>query len=350
MKSINRSQSSVFPTAISQTGESQSVGAQISNAQSDMPTRLNFESLSQDTVVVSPQAQPSTESLSPNRMSQAVVMVVATVMGLTVFSGIVYLVLMKLDVLERSQPSAVEPPPPQWNSKEPIILPAENPIQVQKNNEDQATMLLDRARRLAIDNRFKDAIAEANKVPFDSLLYPETRQAIAQWSEQVQQQEAEQKAIQQSNQQHLQAAQQALDQNDWQTAIQAINQINVNAIDQNLWQQQKDAMVQTIKPYQHEHKAREFLDRGELENAAYEANQLPSVAPWEEKKTLIIEKAAKKAAEKMAAEKRDKHCETLTQGNMSQCPTLDELERIVDLLPSARWLPGLNSPGRKSRH
>ncbi|MBW4693338.1 MAG: hypothetical protein KME27_16420 [Lyngbya sp. HA4199-MV5] len=301
--------------------------------------------------MVSPQMEPSTESLQPNRVTQAVVIVVATVMGLTVFSGMAYIALMKLDILQRSQPSSTQPTPPKRTQDEQIIPPVENPIQVQKSNEMQATMFLDRARRLAVANRFEDAIAEANKVPFDSLLYPETRQAITQWSEQVQQQEAEQRAIQQSNEQHLQVAQQALEQNDWKTALQAVNQLNIHATNQNaFWQQQKDAMVQTIEPYQHEHKAREFLDQGELENAVYEAKQLPSIAPWQEKKALIIEQVTQKFADKAVAKKWNERCQTLTQGNISRCPYLDDVKEIVHLLPSTRWLPGLNSPRRKSRH
>lgn len=351
MKSTNHSQSSVFPTVSSQVSEVQSVGSQPSKAQSEIPTLLSSESLTQNTFVVSPQTHPATEFLHPNRTSKAVVLVVASVMGMTVFSGVAYIMLIKLNVLQRSQPSRIESTQPQWNQGEQSMPSAESPIQVQKSNELQATMLLDRARRLAIAHRFEDAIAEANKVPFDSLLYQQTQLEITRWVEQAQQKEAEQRAIQQSNYQHLQAAQQALDQEDWRTALQAVNQINVNVANQDLfWQQQKDSVVQKIEPYQHEQKAQELLDQGELRNAYDEVSQLPPVAPWREKQAIILEAISQRLADKKVAETWNKRCRSLSQGNISRCPSLDDVKEIVDLLPSTRWLPGLTSSGRKSKH
>ncbi|PSB29793.1 hypothetical protein C7B82_10575 [Stenomitos frigidus ULC18] len=348
----------MFPTASSQISESQTSESQAARSQDDLSVLSIPELPSQETSITDLKSCPSTEPSRPNRMIQAVVIVVAIAMGLTVFSGVVYVILAKLEVLQRSQPSTVESTQPRLNQDEQSIPKAESPTDTQNGNEMQAKMLLDRARRLAVGNRFEDAIAEASKIPVNSLLYQQAQQAINQWSGQSLQQEEEQRALQQkleamheSNQKHLQLTQQALDQNDWETALQEVNQINANQTNQNsLWQQRRDDMVQKIEPYQHEHKAQDFLDDGELENAMYEANQLPKVAPWKEKTDIITDQVKQKLADKEVAKKWNMRCQTLTQNNISRCPNLDELKELVDFLPPARWLPRLNSPGRKSKH
>jgi hypothetical protein len=338
----------VFSTEVSETSEAQTNQSHTSEAQNDHLS--NSELSSQETWIAAPETHPSNEPSHPNRMAQTVLIAVVSVMGLTVISGVVYSILAKANVQPRSQPSIVEPTPSGWHQGNQTSPKREAPLQTQDSHEDSAKMLLNRARRLAAISRFEDAIAEANKVPFDSLLYPETRQAIDQWSAQALQQEAEQKAIQQSNQQHWHLAQLALDQDNWQTALQEVNQINVNATNQNsFWQQQREDMVQKIEPYQHEYKAREFLEKGELENAVYEVNQLLPIAPWREKRNIIIEQVKQKLTDNEVAQKWDARCRALTQGNISRCPNLEELKEFVDLLPSTRWLPGLNSPGRKSK-
>lgn len=218
--------------------------------------------------------------------------------------------------------------------------------------EASARVQLDRAMRLAKNSRFQDAITEANKIPSDSLSYQQAQQLISQWSEQMLRADAEQRDIQQrlkaeheSNRQHLQLAQQALTQNDWSTALQEAEQISNNP----LLKQQRDDIIQEAEPYEHEQRAQRFLEQGELENAVYEANRLPKVAPWKEKNKIILEHVSQRLADKRVAGEWNKRCRALTKDNISRCPNLDDLRGIVEMLPPPRWLPKLIASSRKAR-
>lgn len=313
-------------------------------------------------------ANPNTliQMTKPSRSSrilQALFSTVTIVVGMTAIAGVTYVassfVLAQLESQQRSQQASEfkrgQQPPGYSTPTAPsvaITAHSQDPLA-----DGAATMQLDRAGQLAARGKFKEAIAEANQIPFSSLLYQQAQQSIHQWSEQALQREAEQRAVKQTlqaeherNQRHLQLAQQALDRNDWSTALQEANQINVNPINYDpLLQQQRDNVIQRAKPNEHEQKAKQFLNQGELENASYEAKQLPEIIPWRAKKENILEQVKEREADKKVAKKWNTRCRTLTKDNISRCPNVDDLKGVAELLPSTNWLPKFISPGRKSK-
>jgi hypothetical protein len=178
-----------------------------------------------------------------NHILKVLISLTTIAVGMAAISGATYIAASFVIAQLEAQHKESQPTYSPGDARERIASGTDNKLQEQDSlAQGSAKILLDRAMQLAVRNRFQAAIAEASKIPSSSIHYQQAQQSINLWSEQVLQKDAEQRDAQQrlqseqeSNQQHLQLAQQALNQNDWSTALQEAQQISNDP----LWQQQK---------------------------------------------------------------------------------------------------------------
>ncbi|MBW4581414.1 MAG: hypothetical protein KME42_17735 [Tildeniella nuda ZEHNDER 1965/U140] len=353
-----------------------------------------FNSLSHGNVAIpstpklpSPEASTSypnvssqvTESSRSNRIPQMLFGTIAIVVGMTAISVVTYVTSnFVIAQLESRQPlnqrQRLEPKQQKFGQSEPTVLNADVKPGVQDPLADApAKMHLDRAGRFAAIGKFKDAIASANNIQLDSPSYGTARQSINQWSDQLlqsaqrlyavnklavaldyaravpatsdafpnaqqllQQWEEQQQIDESNNQEHLQMAQQALEQEDGITAAQEAGQMTNDP----RWQAQKTAMMQRAELWSRVQKAKQLIEQGEPENAIHEARRLPIAPPWLEKRNRLIEEANQLIADEEADRRRREICQDVTVGLLSECPNpadiLDSLSNFPSGLRSSK--------------
>lgn len=317
------------------------------------------------------------------RILQVLFGAVTIVVGMTTISVVTYVTSsFVIAQLESQQPlkqlQRLEPKQQKLGQNEPMFSNADIKPDVQDPLADAAAkMHLDRARRFAAIGKFKEAITSANNIQLESPSYGMARQSINQWSDQLlqsaqrlyaanklsvafdyakavpatsdafpnaqqllQQWEEQQQLDESNNQQHLQMAQQALDQEDGITAIQEAEQITSDP----RWQAQKNAILQKAELWSRVQKAKQLIEQGEPENAINEARRLPTAPPWLERRKLLIEEATQVSADGEADKKRREICQNITIGLLSECPN------STDILGSLSKFPSGLRAGKLRRH
>jgi len=342
MQQVNSSTKIASSTPLSQNIEPEQTTAEPS-ALPAVPPPLN--SVSQSTL-----------SMDSNRTLQILTGMTTVMVGMAAVAGLTYVVtgfvMAQLEVQQTvKERQNSELYPQQFDQIKQQNSGGNIPQEQDSVVEISAKIQLNHAMQLAATDNLQAAIAEANNIPSSSLFYQQAQPFIRQWSEQILQQEAKQRAIQQklqaeheNNQLHLQLAQQALAKNDWATALQEARQVSSNSP----WQQRRDAIVQRAEPYEYEQRAKQFLDQDELENAINEAGKLPLIAPWIEKKSIIIAQARQRLADKRVATKWNDRCREWADSNISRCPNVEDIKTIEEILPT-NWLSKLLPASRKSK-
>jgi len=179
-------------------------------------------------------------------------------------------------------------------------LAATNDAEAKKIMEEIASQLLETAqlhyqeRSLAYLN---NATYPISAIPSVSSYYYKAQGLIKQWSDEYT-----------HNRDQIQVARIALEQENASQVQQALEQVSVHAF----WQEQAEAIRQEVGFLVNYQTAEAFMERHEWENAIAEANKLPNIVPWLERKSNLISRAE-------ATLQQQELCKTVTLGLWQKC-------------------------------